>query len=119
MNGRQGFVPAAYVKKIEPGLSASQQALAEQSSISARQAQIDSQYQSLMALARERKHKLSETCETYLCTRLEVMNLTQPSPKRGRYDLTGQNGKGFILIFVLRNGFLNNAIFSSCTWRSL
>jgi len=69
VNDRQGFVPAAYVKKIEPGLSASQQALAEQSSIAARQAQIDSQYQSLMALARERQRKISETCKAYVLVR--------------------------------------------------
>lgn len=76
MNDRQGFVPAAYVKKIEPGLSASQQALAEQSSIAARQAQIDSQYQSLMALARERQRKLSETCKAYVLVR-EAAELAQ------------------------------------------
>jgi len=99
VNGRQGFVPATYVKKIEPGLSASQQALAEQSCISARQAQIESQYESLMVLARERKHKLSEKCEKNLCTRLAEMNLTQSSGKRPRYDLTGQNGKDFYLDF--------------------
>lgn len=76
VNDRQGFVPAAYVKKIEPGLSASQQALAEQSSIAARQAQIDSQYQSLMALARERQRKLSETCKAYVLVR-EAAELAQ------------------------------------------
>lgn len=76
VNDRQGFVPAAYVKKIEPGLSASQQALAEQSSIAARQAQIESQYQSLMALARERQRKLSETCKAYVLVR-EAAELAQ------------------------------------------
>ena len=76
VNDRQGFVPAAYVKKIEPGLSASQQALAEQSSIGARQVQIDSQYQSLMALARERQRKLSETCKAYVLVR-EAAELAQ------------------------------------------
>ncbi len=76
MNDRQGFVPAAYVKKIEPGLSASQQALAEQSSIAARQVQIDSQYQALMALARERQRKLSETCKAYVLVR-EAAELAQ------------------------------------------
>ena len=76
VNDRQGFVPAAYVKKIEPGLSASQQALAEQSSITARQAQIESQYQSLMALARERQRKLSETCKAYVLVR-EAAELAQ------------------------------------------
>jgi len=36
VNDRQGFVPAAYVKRIDAGLSASQQNLADKSSISAR-----------------------------------------------------------------------------------
>ena len=40
VNDRQGFVPAAYVKKIDPGLTASQQQLLESSSVGARQSQI-------------------------------------------------------------------------------
>ena len=57
-------------------MSASQQALAEQSSIAARQVQIDSQYQALMALARERQRKLSETCKAYVLVR-EAAELAQ------------------------------------------
>lgn len=40
VNDRQGFVPAAYVKKIDAGLSSSQQNLADSSSIVARQNQV-------------------------------------------------------------------------------
>lgn len=40
VNDRQGFVPAAYVKKMEAGLTASQQNLADNSSIAARQNQV-------------------------------------------------------------------------------
>ena len=40
VNDRQGFVPAAYVKKIDSGLTASQQNLADGNSIAARQNQI-------------------------------------------------------------------------------
>ena len=40
VNDRQGFVPAAYVKKIESGLTASQQNLADGNNIIARQNQI-------------------------------------------------------------------------------
>ena len=40
VNDRQGFVPAAYVKKIDPGLTASQQQLLESSSVGSRQSQI-------------------------------------------------------------------------------
>ena len=52
VNDRQGFVPAAYVKKIEANLSASQQHLADQNSIGARQAQIEAQYGNLLGLGR-------------------------------------------------------------------
>lgn len=44
IHDRQGFVPAAYVKKVDAGLTASQQNLIENSSISARQQQINTQY---------------------------------------------------------------------------
>ena len=45
VNDRQGFVPAAYVKKIDAAQSASQANLAEEDgSIKARQAQIEKQY---------------------------------------------------------------------------
>ncbi|RWS27338.1 hypothetical protein B4U80_10632, partial [Leptotrombidium deliense] len=69
VNDRQGFVPAAYVKKIEAGLSASQQHLADQNSISNRQAQIEQQYDNLLALSRERKAKLEEACRAYQLVR--------------------------------------------------
>ncbi|KAK0179706.1 hypothetical protein PV327_005434 [Microctonus hyperodae] len=72
VNDRQGFVPAAYVKRIEPeaGLSASQQNLArEQSSIAARQAQIQGQYDDLLHLAHERQNKLNETAKAYVLVR--------------------------------------------------
>ncbi|XP_011638312.1 spectrin alpha chain [Pogonomyrmex barbatus] len=72
VNDRQGFVPAAYVKRVEPevGLSASQQNLArEQSSIATRQAQIEAQYDDLLRLARERQNKLNETAKAYVLVR--------------------------------------------------
>ena len=43
VNDRQGFVPAAYVKKMDPGLSASQANLADEFTISVRQNQIENQ----------------------------------------------------------------------------
>ena len=43
VNDRQGFVPAAYVKKIDSGLTASQSNLADEYTISVRQNQIDNQ----------------------------------------------------------------------------
>ena len=60
-----GFVPATYVKKIDPGLTASQQHLVDNSSVGARQVQIEKQYESIMNLGQERAKKLSETCKAY------------------------------------------------------
>lgn len=76
VNDRQGFVPAAYVKKIEAGLSASQQHLADTNSISARQAQIEAQYENLLALGGERRNKLEESCKAYQLVR-EAAELAQ------------------------------------------
>lgn len=76
MNDRQGFVPAAYVKRIDAGLSASQQNLADKSSISARQNQIESQYTHLLNLGRVRQDKLNEACKAYVLVR-EAAELAQ------------------------------------------
>ena len=65
VNDRQGFVPAAYVKKIDPGLTASQQQLVDSSSVAARQAQVEKQYENLLRLSEERDRKLGETCKAY------------------------------------------------------
>jgi len=65
VNDRQGFVPAAYVKKIDPGLTASQQQLVESSSVGNRQAQIEKQYESVLNLARERAQRLKESCKAF------------------------------------------------------
>ena len=43
VNDRQGFVPAAYVKKIDSSLTASQSNLADEYTISVRQGQIENQ----------------------------------------------------------------------------
>merc|ERR1712228_528260 len=48
VNDRQGFVPAAYVKKIDPGLTASQQQLVDSSSVGSREAIVRKQYENLM-----------------------------------------------------------------------
>lgn len=69
VNDRQGFVPAAYVKKVEAGLTASQQNLVDNNNIAARQAQINRQYERLMELARERQNKLNETTKAYVLVR--------------------------------------------------
>ena len=65
VNDRQGFVPATYVKKIDPGLTASQQHLVDNSSVGARQAQIEKQYGHTLNLGKERAKRLRETCKSY------------------------------------------------------
>jgi len=69
VNDRQGFVPAAYVKKIDPGLTASQQQLVASSSVSARQAQIDKMYENMIELGTIRRKRLDETCKAYQLVR--------------------------------------------------
>lgn len=65
VNDRQGFVPAAYVKKMDPTLSASKQQLLEASSIAAKQNQIEDQYHRLLLLGEQRRRKLEEACKGY------------------------------------------------------
>ena len=85
-------------------MSASQQALAEQSSITARQAQIDSQYQSLMALARERQRKLSETCKAYVLVR-EAAELAQWIKNKEQYAHIEDVGEDLEQVEVMQKKF--------------
>ena len=63
VNDRQGFVPAAYVKRVEPGVE--QQQLLESSSISAKQNALEDQYSRLLMLGDTRRKKLEEACKGY------------------------------------------------------
>merc|ERR1719336_3049526 len=69
VNDRQGFVPAAYVKKIDPGLTASQQQLVDSSSVGARMTQIDKLYDNLIELGTQRRKRLEETMQAYKLVR--------------------------------------------------
>ena len=69
VNDRQGFVPAAYIKKIDSTLTASQSNLADEYTISTRQHQIDNQYKTLLDLGNQRKEKLEESCKAYQLVR--------------------------------------------------
>jgi spectrin alpha len=69
VNDRQGFVPAAYVKKIDSSLTASQSNLADEYTISVRQQQIENQYGQLLDLGKQRKEKLEESCKAYQLVR--------------------------------------------------
>ena len=65
INDRQGFIPAAYVKKTSPVLSESQQQLYDSSSVSVRQAQVEKQYELLMLMAGKRERHLKESLKAY------------------------------------------------------
>ncbi|XP_070531768.1 spectrin alpha chain, non-erythrocytic 1-like isoform X3 [Ptychodera flava] len=70
VNDRQGFVPAAYVKKIDSVQSTSQGNLADEvNSIANRQRQIEDQYAHLLELANERKRRLEESVKHHMLIR--------------------------------------------------
>ncbi|XP_071155968.1 spectrin alpha chain-like isoform X8 [Mytilus edulis] len=69
VNDRQGFVPAAYCKKLDPSLSASRNNLMDEFTISVRQNQIETQYANLLDLGNQRREKLQESCKAYQLVR--------------------------------------------------
>ncbi|XP_046383507.1 spectrin alpha chain [Ischnura elegans] len=90
VNDRQGFVPAAFVKKVDStgagvmsssrqnlsktdgsgsGAGASPTTPAQAGSIMSRQQQIETQYDHLLDIARERKKRLDETVKAYVLVR--------------------------------------------------
>ncbi|KAK7095430.1 spectrin alpha chain-like isoform X3 [Littorina saxatilis] len=69
VNDRQGFVPAAYVKKLDPSLSASRNNLMDEFTISVRQNQIETQYANLIDLANQRRENVKESCKAYQLVR--------------------------------------------------
>merc|ERR1719412_1281322 len=75
VNDRQGFVPAAYVKKIDPGLTASQQQLLDNSSVGARQSQIEKTFESVQTMGKERTKRLEETHKAFQLVR-EAQEMT-------------------------------------------
>ncbi|XP_073397216.1 spectrin alpha chain, non-erythrocytic 1 isoform X3 [Dendrobates tinctorius] len=70
VNDRQGFVPAAYVKKLDPAQSASRENLLEEhGSIALRQEQIDGQYQNILEVGEKRKDMLEKSCKKFMLFR--------------------------------------------------
>lgn len=69
VNDRQGFVPAAYVKKIDSSLTASQSNLADEFTISVREKQITDQYNGLLDMGNQRRDKLEESRKAYQLVR--------------------------------------------------
>uniref|UniRef100_A0A669AYG4 Spectrin alpha chain, non-erythrocytic 1 n=1 Tax=Oreochromis niloticus TaxID=8128 RepID=A0A669AYG4_ORENI len=70
VNDRQGFVPAAYVKKLDPTQSSSRENLLdEHGSIALRQDQIENQYGTLLELGEKRKDMLEKSCKKFMLFR--------------------------------------------------
>ncbi|XP_071500194.1 spectrin alpha chain, non-erythrocytic 1-like [Diadema antillarum] len=69
VNDRQGFVPAAYVKKMDAAQSASQANLVEDANIMRRQENIEQAYQSLLDKAADRKEALEESVKRHSLVR--------------------------------------------------
>jgi len=69
VNDRQGLVPAAYVKKLDPSLSASRNNLMDEFTISVRQNQIETQYANLIDLANQRRENVQESNRAYQLVR--------------------------------------------------
>ncbi|XP_074654192.1 spectrin alpha chain-like [Tubulanus polymorphus] len=76
VNDRQGFVPAAYVRRTEGALSSSQSNLADEYTVSTRQRQIENQYENLLDLGQQRTNKLKESNRAFQLVR-EASELTQ------------------------------------------
>ncbi|XP_030853592.1 spectrin alpha chain, non-erythrocytic 1 isoform X3 [Strongylocentrotus purpuratus] len=76
VNDRQGFVPAAYVKKMDAAQSASQANLIEDANIMRRQENIEQEYQSLLDKAGTRKEALEESVKRHSLVR-EANDLIQ------------------------------------------
>lgn len=99
INDRQGFVPAAYVKKIETdvalqgGQQADNNATNAVSNVAQRQVQIESEYERLLELGRQRSDKLQEACDAHRLVR-EAADLTlwiQDKEKIASEDRLGES----------------------------
>ncbi|VDP84941.1 unnamed protein product [Echinostoma caproni] len=70
VNDRQGFVPAAYVKRVEAPLSDSQADLAEKPlTVASQQQRLEEQYQYLLQLGHDRRERLQDSVEAYQLVR--------------------------------------------------
>ncbi|XP_033642967.1 spectrin alpha chain, non-erythrocytic 1-like isoform X2 [Asterias rubens] len=107
VNDRQGFVPAAYVKKIDPAQSASQANLAEEDgSIKARQSQIEKQYDDLLQNADVRKDKLEESCKRHMLLR-EANDLMQWIKDKEAIVTASEVGEDLEQVQILQKKFDN------------
>lgn len=104
INDRQGFVPAAYVKRLDDNLSASRQHLLGQNSLPSRQAQIEAQYESLLSLGRGRKRKLGEALRGFQLVR-EAAELGQWVKDKEQVAVVEEVGEDLEHVEVLQKKF--------------
>jgi spectrin alpha len=98
INDRQGFVPAAYVKKLETdfvlqGQNASENAGSAVTNVASRQQQIEAEFERLVELGRQRSDKLQEACDAHRLVR-EAADLTlwiQDKEKIASEDKLGES----------------------------
>lgn len=70
VNDRQGFVPAAYVKRVDAPLSDSQAELADKPlTVASQQQRLEEQYQYLLQLGHDRRERLQDSVEAYQLVR--------------------------------------------------
>ncbi len=70
INDRQGFVPAAYLKKIDAPLTDSQSHLLDQPlTLALQQKRLEEQYNNLLALGRDRRERLQGSVQAYQLVR--------------------------------------------------
>lgn len=70
INDRQGFVPAAYLKKIDAPLTDSQTHLNDQPlTVAVQQQRLENQYKNLLQLGRDRRERLQDSVQAYQLVR--------------------------------------------------
>lgn len=104
VNDRQGFVPAAYVKKIDPGLTASQQQLLDNSSVSSRQSQIENTFESVLTTGEERTKRLQETHRAFVLVR-EAQELTNWIKTKEQHASTTDVGEDLEQVELMQKKF--------------
>lgn len=104
VNDRQGFVPAAYVKKIDPTLTGSKDHLADEFTIAARQNQVEQQYKTLLDLGNQRREKLEESCKAYQLVR-EAGELAQWIADKETVALSDEVGEDLEQVEVVQRKF--------------
>ncbi|OQV13288.1 Spectrin alpha chain [Hypsibius exemplaris] len=104
INDRQGFVPAAYLKKTDSKLSASEQSLMDQNTINAKQRHIENLYNSLMNSSKTRSEKLRESLNAFVLAR-EAQELAQWIREKQHFAAHQEIGEDLEQVEVMQKKF--------------